>query len=62
MGLGLYISIAKIVGVDTSIQEGIVALSSALLQNDLKKGTRSIQKLLGKDNVTIEEIKKSIIG
>ena len=31
MGLGLYISVAKLVGVDTSIQEGIASLASALL-------------------------------
>lgn len=61
MGLGLYISIAKLVGVDTSIQEGIASLAGALLNKDLKTGARTIQWLLGKDNVTIEEIEKAII-
>lgn len=61
MGLGLYISVAKIVGVDTSIQEGIVALSSALLNKDLKSDARTIQYLLGKNDVTMEDIKKAII-
>ena len=60
MGLGLYISVAKIVGVDTSIQEGIASLASALLNKDLRKGARTIQYLLGKEKVSIEEIKKAI--
>lgn len=62
MGLGLYISIAKLVGVDTSIQEGIVALASALLNKNLKKGSRTIQYLLGKEDVTVEDIKNVIEG
>ena len=60
MGLVLYISVAKIVGVDTSIQEGIVALASALLNEDLKAEARTIQSLLGKDMVTIDDIKEAI--
>ena len=60
MGLGLYISVAKLVGVDTSIQEGIVSLASALLNKDLKSQARTIQYLLGKENVTVEEIKQAI--
>ena len=62
MGLGLYISIAKLVGVDTSIQEGIASLASALLNKDLKSGARTVQHLLGKDDVTVEEIKTAIVG
>ena len=61
MGLGLYISVAKIVGVDTSIQEGIVSLASALLNKDLKSGARTIYYLLGKDDVTVGDIKRAII-
>ena len=61
MGLGLYTSIGKIVGVDTSIQEGITALASALLNKDLKAEARTIQYLLGKDDVMIEDIKKAIV-
>jgi len=60
MGLGLYISVAKLVGVDTSIQEGIVSLVSALLNKDLRSEMRTIQYLLGKDEVTVEEIKQAI--
>lgn len=62
MGLGLYISVAKIVGVDTSIQEGIAALASALLDKKLMSQARTIQSLLGKNSVTIEDIKQSIEG
>lgn len=57
MGLGLYISIGKILGLDTSIQEAIMSLSSALLNKDLKKNSRTIQYLLCKEDVTIEDIK-----
>ena len=60
MGLGLYISVAKIVGVDTSIQEGIASLASALLNKDLKSGARTIQYLLGKNDVSIDDIKQAI--
>ena len=62
MGLGLYISVAKLVGVDVSIQEGIMSLASALLNMDLKSKSRTIQFLLGKDEVTLDDIKKSILG
>lgn len=61
MGLGLYISIAKLVGVDTSIQEGIASLASALLNKDLKSEARTIQYLLGKKDVSIEDIKRAIM-
>ena len=57
MGLGLFISIGKVVGVDTSIQEAIMALASALLGKDLKGKARTIQFLLGKENVSIQDIK-----
>ena len=60
MGLGLYTSIAKIVNVDTSIQEGIISLTSALLGKDLRKEARTIQSLLQKDEVTREDIIKAI--
>lgn len=62
MGLGLFISIGKIIGVDTSIPESIMCLASSLLQKDLKKDSRTIQYLLGKDDVTVEDIKAAIEG
>ena len=61
MGLGLYVSVSKLLGVDTSIQEGIMSLASALLNKDLKSNARTIQYLLGNDDVTIEDIKQAII-
>lgn len=57
MGLGLFISIGKVVGVDTSIQEAIMALSSALLGKQLNEKARTIQYLLGKEDVSIQDIK-----
>lgn len=60
MGLGLYISIGKVLGHDTSIQESIMTLSSALLGKDLKAKARTIQFLLGKDSVMVDDIKKAI--
>lgn len=60
MGLGLYISIGKILGLDTSIQEAIMSLASALLNKDLKNNARTIQYLLGKDEVSLKDIVASI--
>lgn len=60
MGLGLFISIGKIVGVDTSIQESIATLASALLAKDLTRDARTIQSLLQQDEVTLDDIRKSI--
>lgn len=57
VGLGLFISIGKIVGVDTSIQEAIMALASALLGKNLKENARTIQYLMGKESVSIQDIK-----
>lgn len=59
-GLGLFISIGKIVGVDTRLQEGIMSLASALIGKDLSKEARTIQQLIGKENVSIEDIKNII--
>ena len=61
MGLGLFVSVAKVIGVDTSIQDGIISLASALLKKDLRKESRTIQYLLGKDSVTEGEIENAII-
>lgn len=60
MGLGLFISIGKIIGIDTSIQESIMALASALLGKNLSASARTIQYLLGKSDVSIDDIQKAI--
>lgn len=60
MGLGLFISIGKILGINTSIQESIMTLSSALLGKNLAASSRTIQYLLGESNVSIEDIKRAI--
>ena len=60
MGLGLYISIGKVLGHDTSIQESILTLASALLEKDFKSQSRTIQYLLGKESVTPEDIRQAI--
>lgn len=53
MGLGLFVSIGKIVGVDTTVQESIMTLASALLNKDLLSSSRTIQYLL--DNAVAEK-------
>lgn len=60
MGLGLFVSIGKIVRVDTSIQESIMTLASALLDRDLYACSRTIQYLLNKTNVTVDDVKEAI--
>ncbi|MCQ2346447.1 MAG: NAD/NADP octopine/nopaline dehydrogenase family protein [Paludibacteraceae bacterium] len=60
-GLGLFVSIGKIVGVDTCIPEGIMSLSSALLGRDLTLEARTIQKLLDKNTISIKDITNNII-
>ncbi len=57
MGLGLFISLGKIVGVDTSIQEAIMALASALINKNLMANARTIQYLLQKEDVSMQDIK-----
>lgn len=60
MGLGLFISIGDICGVDTTIPKSIMGLASALIGRDLSKETRTIQKLIGKDKVTKKDIELAI--
>ncbi len=60
MGLGLYSSIVKVLGQDTSIQESIMTLASALLNKNLKEKSRTIQYLLSKKEVTHDDIMQAI--
>ena len=56
MGLGLFVSLGKVAGVDTSIAESIMTLGGALLGEDFKSQARSIQYLLQKEEVTLSEV------
>lgn len=56
MGLGLFVSLGKVAGVDTSIAESIMTLGGALLGEDFKSQSRSIQYLLQKEEVTLSEV------
>lgn len=60
MGLGLFISIGDICGVDTTIPKSLMGLGSALIGKDLSMESRTIQKLLNKEYVSIEDIKQAI--
>ena len=56
MGLGLFVSLGKVAGLDVSIAESIIALASALLREDFKGQSRSIQCLLGKSNIDVKDV------
>lgn len=60
MGLGLYISLGKLAGLDVSIAESIMTLASALLGEDFSSNARSIQYLLGNPDVTRLEVLDAI--
>lgn len=60
MGLGLFVSIGKIVGVDTTVQESIMTLASALLNKDLLSSSRTIQYLLDSAVVEKKDIEMAI--
>lgn len=62
MGLGLFISLGKVTGLDTSIAESIITLTSALVDSDLKSQSRTISSLMGipEDKITVENILKLI--
>lgn len=59
-GLGLFISIGRVIGIDVAIPQSIVVLSSALLNKDLSSNARTIEYLLQKGEVSIENIKAVI--
>lgn len=60
MGLVLFSSIARVAGVDTSIADSIITLTSALLGENFRNDSRTIQSLIQKDDITIEDIMNSI--
>lgn len=55
-GLGLFSSIGKVVGVDTSVAEALMTLSGCLLGEDLKAKARTIERLLDKHTVSRQDI------
>lgn len=60
MGLGLYVSLGKVAGLDVSVAESIMALGGALLGEDFKLQARSIQYLLQKENITVDDVLTAI--
>lgn len=60
MGLGLFVSLGRVAGVDTSIAESIMTLGGALLNEDFKGQARSIQYLLGRENVSVDDVISAI--
>ena len=60
VGLGLYTSIGRVAGVDTSIADSIITLSSALIEKDLRAEARTIEYLLGKEQVTVQDVALAI--
>ncbi|MBR5018588.1 MAG: NAD/NADP octopine/nopaline dehydrogenase family protein [Bacteroidales bacterium] len=59
-GLCLYASLLRLANLDSSLPDGIIALSSALLGKDLSKEGRTIQYLLGRNDITVEDVMKAI--
>lgn len=60
MGLGLFVSLGRVAGVDTSIAESIMTLGGALLNEDFKGQARSIQYLLGREKVSVDDVLSAI--
>ena len=56
MGLGLFVSLGQVAGVETSVAESIMTLASALLCEDFKKQARTIEYLLGRNDVSVEDV------
>lgn len=60
MGLCMFSSIGKVIGVDTSIADSVIALAGALLNRNFWAEGRTIQRLLNKEEVDPVLIKKAI--
>lgn len=60
MGLGLFVSLGRVAGVDTSIAESIMTLGGALLNENFIGQARSIQYLLGRENVSVDDVISAI--
>lgn len=62
MGLGLFVSLGKIAGIDTSIAESIMTLTSSLVGVNLKENARTMSYLLNKqdDDITVDDVINAI--
>jgi len=60
MGLCLFSSIARVVGIKTEISDSIISLTSVLLGEDFWKYGRTIEKVLVKDKVIKKDIEYAI--
>lgn len=60
MGLGLFVSLGKVAGVDVSVAQSIITLASSLLGENLALESRTIEYLLDKEKVTLEDVMKAI--
>lgn len=61
MGLGLYISLGRLAGLDVSIAESIMTLASALLGENFANKARTVQYLFDNQNVTVRDV-RNLIG
>lgn len=59
-GLGLFISLGKLANLPTTIAESILILASALLDEDFADRSRSIQKLMGNSEVSLQDVINAI--
>ena len=62
MGLGLFVSLGKVAGIDTSIAESVMTLGGALLGEDFKAQARSIQYLLQRDTLSVDDVVDAVVG
>ncbi|HBT84770.1 MAG TPA: NAD/NADP octopine/nopaline dehydrogenase [Porphyromonadaceae bacterium] len=56
MGLCLFSSIGKVIGEDTSIADSIITLAGSLLERNFRKECRTIQYLMGNDDIEEKHI------
>ena len=62
IGLGLFVSLGKIAGIDTSIAESIITLTSSLVGVNLKENARTMSYLLNKpeEDITVDDVINAI--
>lgn len=60
MGLGLFVSLGRVAGLETSVAESVITLGGALLGEDFWSQARTIQRLLGRDEVAVEDVMNAV--